>query len=409
VWRWNGRSKVKWEVLTNFAEFPERGGLQLLAFPDSSGVNYLWVIGGRGGDNDGASRDVVYYADMWRAQISTDGKIGRWVDYSLNSSTVIPWSPRAGHVAILETATAGNGYQRRLYNIGGDTGNRKEGFSDETWVLQIDNPSDFWRLDFQSESLYLEGTGNNVAYRNNSPAIHYVGAKSPLDFMVRFWLPLKASPFFGTAPELRPYVSGQRLKDLNSLDLHTIQDLAVKADVYAILKLRGYDFPGVTERMNFYDICDVRALAKGILDKCHVSQKEGFFDGEQQMPWNVVPQWAGPPPIRTGPDDKSWHGRNYMFLQPRVSYEEQVSNWDGCTKLNLPPLEPLAFNNKPNVEGLGWVDEVTEIKSPDKIINELQCRYTPRRRAFHSGLLFEERVYIFGGKSDETLFNANTW
>lgn len=56
---------------------------------------------------------------------------------------------------------------------------------------------------------------------------------------------------------------------LHSVGIETIQDLA-EADKYTILKLRGHDFPGVPEEdlMDYYDICDIRALAIDVVDKC---------------------------------------------------------------------------------------------------------------------------------------------
>lgn len=73
TWFWSGLKTDSWVLMTEVRTFPGRGGLQLLAFPDASGVPYLWVIGGRGGDNSGKSPDLVYYNDIWRAMITKDG------------------------------------------------------------------------------------------------------------------------------------------------------------------------------------------------------------------------------------------------------------------------------------------------------------------------------------------------
>ena len=103
MWKWNGDPKSPWIVITQGAEFSERGGLQLLAFPDKSGVEYLWIIGGRGGDNSGQSRDLIYYNDIWRAPINPQGSPGRWTNYSLTYTGGVVWSGRTGHTAVLET------------------------------------------------------------------------------------------------------------------------------------------------------------------------------------------------------------------------------------------------------------------------------------------------------------------
>ena len=328
------------------------------------------------------------------------------MDYSNTTGVPVKWSPRAAHVAVYEPGTAGNGYVRRLYVIGGDTGGDK--FSDETWVLQIDRPKDGWRLDFTPDELFSQGT-QTLVYNHSSPAVNYVYAAAPIDFMVRFWLPLKAPSAYGLKPEKRQYLSQHQLGMLHAVNITTIEELA-NANVYQILKLRGYNYPGVVERMDFHDVCDYKALAKAIVEKCEISQRVGFYNGENQMPWNVVPDFGGPAPMYTGPSwQNNWHGRGYGFLQPVISYSAQVAAWDGCFKLNLPTVTTIALNNRPNVPGIGYVDEVPSIKDPSGLLEELQCKVYPRTRAYHTGLLFEERVYIFGGKSTNTLFNANSW
>ena len=84
--------------------------------------------------------------------------------------------------------------------------------------------------------------------------------------------------------------------------------------------------------MDFYDICDVRGLAIAIIEKCQIGERKGYFDGERQMPWNVVPVFGGGPPKTTGPENGdgsgNWHGRNYNFLAPVESYEDLVKVTD---------------------------------------------------------------------------------
>ena len=42
-----------------------RGGHQMLAIPDVKGIPFLWIFGGRGGDNTGLNRNITHYNDMW--------------------------------------------------------------------------------------------------------------------------------------------------------------------------------------------------------------------------------------------------------------------------------------------------------------------------------------------------------
>lgn len=82
---------------------------------------------------------------------------------------------------------------------------------------------------------------------------------------------------------------------LSAVGLNTISDLA-NADLYTILKLRGFDIPEVPldQRMHFGDICDVRALATAVVSKCSVNLPN-LYDGQRNMPWNVNPgQRASP-------------------------------------------------------------------------------------------------------------------
>lgn len=69
------------------------------------------------------------------------------------------------------------------------------------------------------------------------------------------------------------------------------------------------------QRLDLYDICDYRALAIALVDKCTLTLPS-LYDGERNMPWNIIPVFGGPPPDE---QNIAWHGRdNYDFLQPEV-------------------------------------------------------------------------------------------
>jgi hypothetical protein len=68
-------------------------------------------------------------------------------------------------------------------------------------------------------------------------------------------------------------------------------------------------------RLQLYDICDYRALAMALVDKCTL-KLPSLFDGERNMPWNIEPVFGGPPPLA---DNIKWHGReSYDFLLPAI-------------------------------------------------------------------------------------------
>lgn len=81
-----------------------------------------------------------------------------------------------------------------------------------------------------------------------------------------------------------------------------------------------------------------------------------------------------------------------------------IAEWDGCT---YTPLIQGLFG--PNVDGLGYVDQVQSIRNPKPELQELFCRQTPGPRAYHSMLVFRERLYLFGGKKSEEEFRADAW
>ena len=61
----------------------------------------------------------------------------------------------------------------------------------------------------------------------------------------RFFLPSRfKDALVGLAPEARPYLTPFKINMLNSVGIHTIRQLAT-ADLYTILKLRGFDYPQV--------------------------------------------------------------------------------------------------------------------------------------------------------------------
>ncbi len=69
------------------------------------------------------------------------------------------------------------------------------------------------------------------------------------------------------------------------------------------------------QRYSMSDICDYRALAMALVDKCTLTLPS-LYDGERNQPWNIIPVFGGPPPDE---QNIAWHGRdNYDFLKPEV-------------------------------------------------------------------------------------------
>jgi hypothetical protein len=141
-------------------------------------VPYLWVIGGRGGDNSGKGIQT-YYNDIWMAALTGDPV--NWVQMT---NVTVPWAPRTGHAALYEPASPYNKLTRAVYVIGGDspvgTGRPVSGqslgardprrpFLADVWVWRLDVPGEGWREDYTEGELYGAGTGAAFTFANNSP------------------------------------------------------------------------------------------------------------------------------------------------------------------------------------------------------------------------------------------------
>lgn len=411
---WRSQDGNSWVLITDraFADplipgysIPSyRGGHQMLAFTDYKGNPYLWVFGGQGGPNNPEGGSIVYYNDIWRAPLQGNTpntwELVNVTDEYGSATHIMPWTNRTGHGVVLETGTADNLNTRRLYLYGGQNNGT---YLNDLWSWRFDDPNEFWRQDFTSAAYFSTGDGDTFHYQNSSPARFYVTPDSNLSSLRRFWIPADPSSNSYTPYQLRPYLTTSTLAAMNSVGLNTIRELA-EADVYTILKLRGYDYPSVPtdQRLKVYDICDYRALAIAVVEKCSVTLPS-LYDGERQMPWNIIPVFGGAPPKN---QTIKWHKRrNYNFLLPAADDPVTLTEeWDGCT-----------YNSKieglfgPNVPGLGNVKQVTSIKNPASILQNLFCQQTPQARAYHGMVLFEERLYVLGGQLNSSYFYADTW
>lgn len=422
---WRSSDGVTWEMVTDKAFTPPlsmanggvslgRGGHAMLALVNPEGVAQLWVFGGRGGSNtvDAKKSDEVYYNDIWVANVGDSVKPQHWrrlavpgvtvsaSDVNTTSTYEMPWAARTGLSVCLDDASSSNLYTRTLYLSGGYN---NESVLDDVWSLRLDDAGEYWREDFTSNELYGYGVGDGFRYYNSSPSQYYVSPDSDITFLRRFWVPAKPRSVSGVPYELRSYLSDYDIASMREVGVNTIRDLAT-ADVYTILKLRGFDIPQVpkSERYQVYSVCDIRAFAISMVDKCSLNPPL-LYEGEPQMPWNIVPVFGGPPPLTQTPP--AWHGRkSYKFLETVDDFDTLLKTWDGCTY--VPKIQGL-FG--PNVDGLGFVDQVQTITDPSPMVENLVCRQDPGKRAFHTLTAFQGRVYLLGGKSSDSEFHADTW
>ena len=407
---WRSQDGNVWEPITQSAQFPGRGGHQMLSFPDINGVVYLWIMGGRGGDDSGSTPNLYYYNDIWVSPLADSYPLV-WTEYAMptsnNSSDVtyeMPWSGRLGHTVTISPGTASNGGMRAIYLVGGEGPN---GALNDVWVWWIDR-NYTWIMDFTPESLYSTVYDNRYGYFNNSPLVQqYVTPTSDVSLLQRYWVPSYPVFFPGVPLQRRDYLTASDIGMLRSVGVNTIEQFAT-ADKYTILKLRGFDIPQVplSNRLQFTDVCDKRALATAVFQKCSLTTQLDLYAQEQNMPWNVANIFGGPPPDNPPP---AWHGTNYAKLraaaQPKTN-AEIIANWDGCTYL---PMFSASGYGAPNVNGIGTVTQVASIASPLLELENLGCRQTPGPRAYHAALMYQENLFIFGGQQSSNKFYADTW
>lgn len=391
-----------------------RGGHQMIAIEDKSGVPYMWVIGGRGGDNsfDGQGA-VTYYNDIWVSPLSGDSP-EFWQPYGYDkdnsNGTIFQWQPRLGHTVSLEIASPDNMQTRTLYLYGGYNNGT---YLDDLWAWRLDYKNETWRQDFTDQELFSTGAGQQFHFDSNSPAQLYVEASSNITLMQRYAVPYKflnkknrklpSSQIPGLRLQKKNYLSNEKIALFNKVGINTISDLA-NIDLLTVLLLRGFTIPQVpkSERYHMTDVCDFRALAQAVIAKCSLNLPS-LYDGEKNMPWNILPEFGGGPPPAT--DHVAWHHSNYKQLEKQTTDPSVLLGlWDGCTYSQY--IQGL-FG--PNVEGIGYVTQIRKIRDPLAEVQELFCKQTPGTRAFHNMVMFEERLYVMGGKSSDTQFNADTW
>jgi hypothetical protein len=448
---WRSIDGDSWQLLTEVAwgAYP-RGGHQMIVLDPgprvytsggpAAGVDgpaSLFIFGGRGGDNTGLKDfDEYYYNDVWSSTngISWTRQFGgyapEWTDpipTGANPARVQKsddekwWSPRCAHTVSLEKASPGNLNVRSIFLYGGQTQKWKEtGFQDDVWVWRPDVKDEYFRKDFTSEAIFATGDGANFHYADHSPAVYYLSPDSPVEYLRKFSVPTKLNKVNARRYEEKPYLSTKDIETLKKIGINTIRELA-DAGLYTIIRLRGFDYPQVEPEniLNVPNVCDKRALAQAVVSKCTPVIPKMLYDGEKQMPWNVEPMWGkydydylnGGGSRPTDPIQHiKWHGptrNDWSYLDAQIPEEDPeaiLENWNGCD--NHPEIQGF-FG--PDVNGIGYVTQVDSIRNPLPEIQELMCRWTPGKRAYHSALVFEERFYIFGGKSTEAQFMADTW
>ncbi|CAM9660041.1 unnamed protein product, partial [Phaeothamnion confervicola] len=361
---WYSEDGAYWTVATLTAPWRGRGGHAATVIDGS-----LFILGGAtaaatatttAAMTGSSGEEVQYLNDVWWAPLAASTSDDAMVMETWTAAAPPPWSPRAGHAAVMEEAAAINAFEGRLYVIGGHDATGP--LSDSWSIAAADAPtsgssvsvSAAWDLDYAISQPYRSAQGNDSGFlTGNNPSYYYLDSNSPIEMLLKVYLPTLAPAELGPSRVVRTaLVSESRLQTLRSVGIHTVGDLAT-ADQYTVLKLRGYDYPQVptSERLTLTSICDIRQLAVDFLAGCTVDYMVDLPKEELSQPAHVTPVFGGSRPVT---QLAKWYGVDYTVAAASSSTDEtaMVEKWDGCTKLDGIVM--------PDVPGIGLVAQVSQ-------------------------------------------------
>jgi hypothetical protein len=325
-----------------------------------------------------------YMNDVWQVDLPTEpccddceeheGCTPTDSDWNMIYSNA-PWQARSGHTVVYEPPSSSNAFQHHVYLMGGK--NDTSIFSDVwTWGLEYNEE---WKCDLSTESSNSSQKEEDV----------FVSIDSPLSQLKTFSLPSISSD--GQLSNFTPRVSrsivdeaGLDLMDANGVK--TVSDL-VSADLYKILKLRGFDYPG-RKATAVPNLCLLRDVAIALVNKCSVDEysksnvDDGWMLGER-LQTQVIPKSTL---CGVGDDTKPC----------------ERGDWDGCS--------PIHGVSVVDVFGLGDVDVPHYSNNISNIIQELFCLQRPGRRYMGAAQFMDGKVLVMGGVGSEgMLLHRDTW
>eukprot|EP00804_Cyclotella_cryptica_P001587 CCRYP_014936-RB/>CCRYP_014936-RB protein AED:0.02 eAED:0.02 QI:12561/0.87/0.77/1/0.25/0/9/0/1053 len=280
------------------------------------------------------------------------------------------WTKRSGHTTVYEPPSSSNLFQPRIYLSGGK--NNDTIFSDVwSWHFGLDEN---WSCDFGSTQ--LRDASVDADRSGFSSYDFYLSIDSPLSKLRRFTLPpldvdgkLNNFSFHSASP----ITNSMDLSIMAAAHVNTISDL-VSADLYTILKLRGFDYPGMAVD-EVTDICLLREISLAFVEKCTLKEFPRSFPHSQSTK------------LQKRPSD----GVKSSFLCGRGGDSKPCTkvNWDGCT-----PMEDVSVVD---VLGLGMVKVPEFHHNVSGIIDELFCQQVPGGRTFGTAVFMASKVLVLGG------------
>ena len=282
------------------------------------------------------------------------------------------WPGRSSHTSVYEPPSPINSFQHSIYLMGGK--NSAQVFSD-VWRWGLEN-DESWHCDFCGASPPVEKKNSTTTASLTYDA--YSDIRSPLTALQRFELPVldnsgKLLNF--TSHSHSSFVSDADLSVMASTGVTTIEELA-SADLYSILKLRGFDYPGRHAR-EVPNICYLRAISIAFVGKCAINDYPDSFFHMKSV------RRIGQPVIER-PSELCGRGGD---TKPCVA-----SDWDGCT--------PIPGVSAVDIHGLGDVAVPQTEHNVSHVMEEMFCRQVPGDRYLGASAFLDNKVVVLGGMAN---------
>ena len=402
--------------------FPPRGAhASLISYNKSAQTDQLCFFGGAASDAENES--TAYLSDVWCVDMSTSpccmihdecqyiyktlkvDDIGKCLpDKSAFHEVIInaSWSARAGHAVVYEPALSRNSFRHQMYLIGGR--NETHSFSDVwSWDFNSDEP---WRKDFHGDQWYRSikngilhfgpSNSDDPSSESNSPHKMYLTGESLVSELAVTFLPnqsqTKDLENF-TRTDRVPLLKGSDVAILIDNNVRTISDLA-SIDLYSLLKLRGFDFPGKPVSPISH-ICEALFIARDFLNKCVVGKAWNETNKERRIS-KLYRNNSNPVEMVFG---EEYHAETIEKCSETTCAS---TTWDGCS--------PLGNEIMVDVIGIGDVPVPREIFDPTFYTQDIHCRTIPKARYFAAAELLDNQIILLGGRGLEAneLFR-DTW
>ena len=287
------------------------------------------------------------------------------------------WLERSGHTSVYEPPSSSNAFQHQVYLSGGKDATKV--FSD-VWTWNLENDAN-WECDFCSgkdDDKNITKSAHNV----------FLCKDSPLEEVRRYQLPSlnqEGQLFNFTNHSMFPIVRDKDFAIMATEGVNTVKDLA-SADVYKVLKLRGFEYPG-RKAEEVPSICHLREISIAITEKCSLKVPPSSHFHKMALR-KLGGSSTSPTPISCGRGGET---------APCVR-----GDWDGCS--------PIPGATKVDVHGLGYVSVPQILHNVSRELEEIFCRQVPEGRYSGTAEFLDSKVVLLGGIShNSTRLFRDVW